>query len=382
MRNKNSSQKTQSGYSRREMLLTTAGAAGAAAVGMLGSGDASAADAKAQGRLVVDGLDTSTANEEFIGLLRTGGVDCVHKSISDLTTMAHYYGLAHQNRDDIVIAKSVAEIRQAKEDGKIAFILGAQAARQYEEALFSSRGELGSFRAMTKAVAEFKVLGVAIQGLCYNTTNVFGSGSLDHKAPLTRAGHRLVEQIHAHEILLDVGGHTGEQTSLDAIDMSSGVPIVSTHTNMAGINPNMRAISDRLAEAIAATGGVIGITAISAFHNRNINNMPEKDVQATLDDHLDQYDYARRLVGADHVGLGPDFIWGWGPNTSIDPEDSAAFPPYSLAKGFQSTVKDFEDISKLPNLIKGLQGRGWTEDELDKLLGANWLRVYEQVWGA
>ena len=50
-------------------------------------------------------------------------------------------------------------------------------------------------------------------------------------------------------------------------------------------------------------------------------------------------------------------------------------------RGVPKLVKGFEDISKLPNLIKGLRGRGWTETELDKLLGANWLRVYERVWG-
>jgi membrane dipeptidase len=380
MSNKNSNQNSRTGLSRRDMLLTTAGAAGAAAVGMLGKGTEAQAAESGQGRLVVSALDASTANTEFIQLLRTGGVDCVHKSVGDLATTAHYYGLAYQNQDDMVIAKSVADIRRAKRDGKLSFILGAQVAKQYEAALFSGLGVLGSFRSMAKAVAEYKGLGVAIQGLCYNTTNVFGSGCLDHKAPLTRAGQRLVEQLHAHEILLDVGGHCGEQTSLDAINMSSGVPIVCTHTNMAGINPSIRAISDRMAEAIAATGGVIGITAVSAFHNRSIENMPKEDVQATLDDHMDQYDYVKRLVGVDHVGLGPDFIWGWGPNMPMDPEDSAAFPPHSMAKGVQSTVKGFEDTSKLPNLIKGLQGRGWTEAELDKLLGANWLRVFEQVW--
>ena len=194
--------------------------------------------------------------------------------------------------------------------------------------------------------------------------------------------NNLVEEVHRHRILLDVGGHTGERTSFDALEMSSGVPIVCTHTNFAGLNPNMRAISDRMAEAIARTGGVIGITAVSAFHVHNAETQDrERDRQATLDEHLDQYDYAKRLLGAEHVGLGPDFIWGWGPSMPMDPEDSAAFPPWSMAPGLQSTVEGFEDTSKVPNLIAGLEARGWTEEELDLLLGGNWLRVYEQVWG-
>ena len=65
----------------------------------------------------------------------------------------------------------------------------------------------------------------------------------------------------------------------------------------------------------------------------------------------------------------------------MDPEDSAAFPPWSMAPGVQSTVREFEDTSKVPNLIEGLRGRGWSEAELNLMLGANWLRVYEEVWG-
>ena len=79
---------SKSGYSRREMLLTTAGAAGVAAVGMMNSGGARADESTKQGRLVVNGLDASTASAEFVELLRTAGVDCVHKSIGDLTSAA------------------------------------------------------------------------------------------------------------------------------------------------------------------------------------------------------------------------------------------------------------------------------------------------------
>jgi membrane dipeptidase len=181
-----------------------------------------------------------------------------------------------------------------------------------------------------------------------------------------------------------VGGHTGEQTSLDAIAISGGVPVVCTHTNAVALNPNPRASSDRLAEAIARTGGVIGITAISDFQVRHAGNAAahgEQSPQATLDVHLDQYDYFKRLVGVDHVGLGPDFIWGWGDDFVHDASNSITFPPEALSKR-PLTTRGFEDISKLPNLVRGLRQRGWSEPDLDKVLGANWLRVYERVWGA
>lgn len=309
-----------------------------------------------------------------------GGVDCVHKSVGNLDNIADLYGFAYEHRKELVIAKTVDEILRAREDGRISFIMGSQAANYFERALYA--GNLASFTNMEKAVRAFKGLGVGIQGLCYNTTNVFGSGCLNDEAPLTRAGRRLVKMIHENQIILDVGGHTGERTSLDAIEMSSGVPVVCTHTNFAALNPNRRNISDHLAEAIARTGGVIGITAISAYHTHNAKTRGQKDRQATLDEHLDHYDYAKRLLGAEHVGLGPDFVWGWGETRKLDPEDSWAFPDDVMPTGLRSIVKDFENISKLPNLVRGLKERGWAERELDALLGDNWLRVYKRVWGS
>ena len=365
------------GFSRREILMGTAGAAAVGAMGLSRKAKAS------NGRLVVNGLEASLINPEYLDLARTGGADCVHKSIGDLNSVADIYGLCWQHSDRATVARSVAEIRQAKAEGKLSFILGSQVANQYEKALYTGGfGVLGSYKAMRAAVTRFRGLGVAIQGLCYNTTNVFGSGCLDDNGPLTRSGAKLVESLHEHKIVLDIGGHCGERTSLDAIEMSSGVPIVCTHTNFATLNDNARAITDHLAEKIAATGGVIGITAVSAFHVHNSDTQHRtEDLQATLDQHLDQYDHAKKIVGAEHVGLGPDFIWGWGPHMPIDPEDVAAFPPWTMAPGPQSTVEGFEDISKLPNLIAGLKDRGWYDSELDMLLGANWLRVYKDVWG-
>jgi membrane dipeptidase len=228
-------------------------------------------------------------------------------------------------------------------------------------------------------------LGLRIHGICYNVANIFGGGCVDPRVPLTRAGRWLVEQIHAKRILLDVGGHTGEQTSLDALAISSGVPVVCTHTNAAALVPNLRATSDRVLEAIARTGGVVGVTAISDFQTRHAGNYRahgKTSPQASLETHLDQYDYLKKLIGVDHIGLGPDFVWGWGETFNMQADQSITFPPEALSDGPAVTVKDFEDISKLPNLIRGLRSRGWSDAELARVLGGNWIRVYQRVWGA
>ena len=187
-----------------------------------------------------------------------------------------------------------------------------------------------------------------------------------------------MEEIHGLHLVLDVGGHTGEQTSLDALAMSSGVPMICSHTDIKTLNDNARCTSDRVIDAIAATGGVIGLTAVSDFHVRapgTTGPLP----QATRDQYLDQSDYLKKRVGADHVGLGPDFVdgmaisYGGGINKEILPADLIGEP--------WRYVKGFEHIGKLPNVIRGLKGRGWSDDDVNKSMGENWLRVYGKVWG-
>jgi len=366
---------------RREWLESTAfvGAAAALSAALPGVRNAWADS----GRIVVDGLDTSVINAEYIDLLRKGGVHCIQRSAVEFTDFGFMHTLLDELADSMVLTTTVAEIQTAKADGKIALTTGAQHANVLEKYLDKSME--GTIFPMVPILRSFYELGLRIQGICYNVPNIFGGGCRDHAIPLSEVGHKLVEAIHKLNIILDVGGHTGEQTSLDAIAMSKGVPIICTHTNAAGLNANARAISDRLAEAIAGTGGVIGVTAVSDFHVRNPSNYKEhgaRSPQASLEVHLDQYDYFKKLVGVDHIGLGPDFVWGWGDKWTHDNTQSLAFPPDSLGDGGPfEVVKDFEEISKLPNVENGLRDRGWKQDELDKLLGGNWMRVYKQVWG-
>ena len=331
--------------------------------------------------LIVDGLDTSVMNEAFIKMLRQGGVHCVHKTMGDALSYGNLYYFIDQHSDDLLLAKSVADIYQAKKDGKIAVVCGAQnAGRVIEGALRKAH----HYRAIAKTLQAYHGLGLRILMLAYNNNNIFAGGNLNPSSPLTRAGRVLVEEMHKLNIILDVGGHVSEQTSLDAIAMSKGVPVICSHTNMAALMPNVRAISDKLCEAIASTGGVIGITAISDFHTRGIDNYKQhgaRSPQATMDQHLDQYDYVKNLVGIDHVALGSDFMCGWGETFEVKTEGHLGYPPEMLSEGNPRLVQGYKDISELGNVINGLKERGWSKIELDKLLGGNWLRVYRQVWG-
>lgn len=95
-----------------------------------------------------------------------------------------------------------------------------------------------------------------------------------------------------------------------------------------------------------------------------------------METHLDHWDYMKRLVGPDHIGLGIDNIEG------RILQSLAAHPEmYSDPQCFPY-VKDFESIAELPNLTRGLIRRGWSNAEIWKALGDNWLRVFSRVWGS
>ena len=272
----------------------------------------------------------------------------------------------------VVLAKSVADIREAHARGLVSNVFCWQSATVLGDSFNSPIGSTAT------ALRAFHEIGLRQVGLCYNVTNAFGSGCLEPHGSLTRAGQRLVEEIHFLGMILDVGGHTGEQTTLDAIAISDGVPVVCSHTNVAAIADNYRCISDQVIDAIAATGGVIGLTAVNDFHVRGRGDTGDVP-HVGIEEHVDQYDYIRNRVGVDHVGLGTDFVdgmaipYGGGINAEIIPADMVS-EPWRFIRGFES-------IAELPNLIDGLRRRGWTDEEVRKAMGANWLRVYQQVWG-
>ncbi len=327
----------------------------------------------AQDDIVVDGLFAGAMRLSHLREMQEGGAHCgVAGGPSDMESFAALLRFFDEYADEVVLAKSVAEIRAAHARGLISNVFCWQSATVLGDSFNSPLGNAAT------SLRAFQEVGLRQVGLCYNVANAFGSGCLEPDGPLTRAGHRLVEEMHSLGIILDVGGHTGERTTLDAIAISDGVPVICSHTNIAAIADNYRCISDRVIDAIAGTGGVIGITAVNDFHVRGRGNTgPTPHVG--IEEHVDQYDYIRNRVGVDHVGMGTDFVggmaipYGGGINAEIITTDMVS-EPWRFIRGFES-------IAELPNLIDGLRRRGWTDEEVRKAMGANWLRVYQQVWG-
>ncbi len=306
-------------------------------------------------------LKEQAATDEYVRRLKAGGVCC------QVGQMKH---------PDVVTARSVKEIRALHAKGKIAQVYCT-------DAIWMGTDHLEIFSTAPFPVAKFHADGLRIMGLAYNLANAYGGGCLDPQVPLTRAGRRMVEEAHKYRVLLDLGGHNGERTSLDAIAMAPEIPVINTHGNVRALNDNPRCNSDKMIEAIARTGGVVGITAFSDFMARNPGNSHLMNTpQVGLDKYLDQFDYVKKLVGVEHVGISPDNVCDggakpcpWATQNRLVMAPEAYSEIWTWAKGFES-------MEELPNVVKGFISRGWTTRDIRKVLGENWLRVYEKAWGA
>lgn len=319
--------------------------------------------------IVIDALDVSVLDRKHLEHMRQGGVTAANVTITLEHDFARTVDLINDCRSKVsawadiaCIASKSVDIREAKTSGRIALILGVQNASCVE-------GDL-------RLLAALQVLGLRIIQLAYMTGNLLGDGCLEPRnAGLTVFGRAVVAEMNRLGILIDLS-HCGERTSLEAIE-SSDQPVAFTHACAATVCAHPRNKSDEAMRALAAKGGVMGITSLAAFVSSDWRT-------ADLDAYLDQIDYAVNVMGVDHVGLGLDFTesqtrqflspvkWG-GVHLPTGVDGVTEFPiPY--AKGIQGS-------EELPNVTSGLLRRGYSESDVAKILGGNFLRLLDQVWG-
>jgi membrane dipeptidase len=240
-------------------------------------------------------------------------------------------------------------------------------------------------------VAVFAALGVRIVQLAYMTANLLADGCLEERnAGLTAFGGAVIRELNANRVLIDLS-HVGDRSTLEAID-ASVVPVAFTHANARALSPSPRNKTDEAIRALAARGGVVGLSSLPSF-------VSEDPRDATLERYLDHFDHIVDLVGLEHVGLGLDFVEGHVPG-SLQPRaprwGGANLPAGSvgLAKMLPERLRDraaeliylpyapgIQGSTELPNVTEGLLRRGYRDDDVRAILGGNWLRIFKQVWG-
>lgn len=313
--------------------------------------------------VVVDGLIVSKWEKSIFEDMKRGGLTAANCTVSiwegflgTVNNIVEMKKLVAANGELVTIARSVPDIRAAKEAGKTAIILGFQNGHAFEDRV--------------EYVGLFKELGVGVSQLTYNTQNLIGTGCYERDGGLSGFGHEIVAEMNRVGMLVDLS-HVGPNTAREAI-MASKKPVCYSHCLPSGLKAHPRNKSDEELRLMVERGGFIGVTMFPPF-------LP-KGAESTVDDYVEAIRYVINVVGEDAVGIGTDFTQGY---------DKGFFDWITHDKGSYRKLTDFgtvlnplgiRTIGEFPNLTRAMQSAGMSETVIEKVLGENWLRLLDEVW--
>jgi membrane dipeptidase len=286
------------------------------------------------------------------------------------------YRAAERYPNQLMMATTVADIRRAKKEGKVAALMGIEGGHAIENSLFALR--------------DFYRLGVRYMTLTHNNTNDWADSARDEAKHngLTDFGKEVVREMNRLGMLVDVS-HVSDKTMADVLDISTA-PIIASHSSAQALNNHPRNVSDELLRRIAKNGGVVMVNFYPSFIDQKhldadrarderlksqldaLNTQYKDDPKRLAEETKKLYDadplpptplsilidhivHIAKVAGIDHVGLGSDF------------------------DGVPSLPVGMEDISQLPNITYELLKRGYTEKDIRKVLGENFLRVFGEA---
>jgi membrane dipeptidase len=292
------------------------------------------------------------------------------------------YAIVSRNKNEMVIVTDPAGLRRAVKQGKLGCMIGVEGGHMIEDNLNN--------------LVTLYTRGARYLTLTWNNSTSWATSAWDETKKkdslphigLTEMGKNIVRKMNELGMMVDVS-HVGEQTFWDVISTSTK-PVIASHSCVYTLCPVPRNLRDDQIKAIGRNGGVIHLNFYSGFLDSNYNR--KKDVmlsahqkqvdslkgikkanweieewimerypseaqalRAPLSMLIDHLDYIVRLIGVDHVGIGSDF------------------------DGIESAPQGLDDVASLPLLTKALMERGYTKKEIKKILGGNFIRVFNAV---
>lgn len=327
------------------------------------------------GHATEDGAELSPSEVEDI---RVSGMTCLHLTVGEVGTMP----------PDEAYRKSVASIArwEAEVDRYPAILLRVRSVSDIHAA--KARGRTGlmygfqdgvCFETDLDRLATFHRLGIRVIQPTYNRRNRLGDGCLEPSdAGLSNAGHEAVERMNALGILVDLS-HCGRVTAADAIRRSAR-PVAFTHTGCAALADHPRNRTDDELRAVANKGGVSGIYVMPYLAGGR---------QPTAADVVRHIEHAVNVAGEEHVSIGTDgtlstialtrdFVRSFTANVARRRAAGIAAPQESAA-GYLF-ANDLNTPRRFEQLADRLSVRGHSDDRIERILGANLLRVFGAAW--
>lgn len=281
-----------------------------------------------------------------------------------------------KNADSVELARTGADVERIVRAGKIAMPLSIEGGHAIEDDL--------------ELLRKFHSLGVSSMTLTHNISHGWADSSGDKPkwGGLNDLGKQVVKEMNRIGMVIDIS-HVSDKTFFDVMETTED-PVIASHSGCRTLNPHHRNVSDEMLEALGKNGGVIGIVFVLPFLTPEYNAAMEElaaisqawfklapsieDLDAriaiehlragldwpmenlpTIEDVIDHVDHAVKIAGIDHVGLGADM-----------------YPRTPSPVGIRG-VQDY------PNITRGLKKRGYSDADIAKILGGNFLRVWKAV---
>jgi membrane dipeptidase len=305
-------------------------------------------------------------SEAEAAMFRSSGITVFHNSIGvggpgayddALQFIAAWSGFVGRNSEVFTLVGRAEDIDRAKAKQKIAVIMGLQNADEFRD---------------VKDVKAFYELGLRCAQLTYNSQNLVGSGSTDRvDGGVSDYGAEVIKAMNQVGMLIDVS-HSGDRTTLDAIELSPK-PIAFTHSNCRALNDHPRLKTDEAIRKLAAKGGVMGITGV--------RNFVKSKEPTTVEDVVDHIDHVVKLVGIEHVGIGTDSdLMGY---DHMPPEQYKQLKAgYKASYAFRDKIDTdgFNHPRKIYDLTAALIHRGYSDANIQAVLGGNFRRLLGSTW--
>ena len=320
--------------------------------------------------IIIDGLVISRDwNEEsFDALTKSGytgfGTSLASGSLkSALKSLAEWQKRIEINSDKLIFAKTADDFTRAKKENKVAVLFGFQNATMIE-----------------KSIDNIDVLyqaGTRWIQLTYNQRNLLGDGCTERtNAGLSDFGIEAVERMNERGIIVDLS-HCGHQTTNDGIRFSNTGPCFN-HTMCESLyKKHPRSKTDKQIRDMANKGGIMGVICLGYMIG------PSLGTKTTLETYVDHIDHAVKVGGIDHVGVAADFAiqglekagatrenWYIPRLTRFKPSYKVQWPPW---------IPELDKAERYKYVAQILDKRGYSSGDIEKILGLNWLRYFEEV---
>mgnify|MGYP006410331599 CR=1 FL=1 len=303
---------------------------------------------------------------------RTSGITAMNVTVnggdfeSTIRRMSPWLSNVDRYPETFRQVRTVEQLMDAKATGRVGVVLGFQ--------------DTTPFGTDLSTMDVFYEMGVRVVQLTYNVRNMVGDGCLEAgNAGLSSFGIEVVERLNELGMMVDLS-HCGKRTTSEGIRASSAPPAI-THSGCNAVEPHPRSKDNEELRALADRGGVIGIYLMPFLTPGRV---------PTTADVVAHIEHALETCGEDHVGIGSDLSI-----TPIDGSDEywskhREFVAGRIARGVAAPAEDPDVLFTVPELnshrrmdliADALSARGHSDGVIEKVIGANWVRLLREVWG-